>query len=300
MLDFRWIVFRSVAKHLSFTKAAGELFMTQPAATKRVQELEAEVGLRLFLRQGNRIALTPAGETLLSFADRAQALQEELHFALGKLKDKVGGHLRLGASTTIAQYVIAPVLSRFYQRYPHVQLSLLNGNTETIEQALLHQNIDLGIVEGNSHRRELAYTPFLPDELLPVVRAEHTLAKQPGITFKELLRQPLVLRERGSGTLEVIEDVLRAHDLKLPDLNVVLYLGSSETIKSFLLHSDCVALLSAYTVKQELETGKLAVLQPRDFSLTRTFWFAQLLGQQEGLAQLFQRFAQRQPDQPAR
>ncbi|MBA9079284.1 LysR substrate-binding domain-containing protein [Rufibacter quisquiliarum] len=298
MLDFRWIVFRSVAKHLSFTKAAGELFITQPAATKRIQELEAEVGLRLFLRKGNRIQLTPAGETLLSFADRSHALQEEMQFALGKLKNQVGGHLRLGASTTIAQYVLAPVLSKFYQRHPQVQLSLANGNTEAIEQALLLQHIDLGIVEGSSHRRELQYTPFLPDELLPVVRAGHPLARKGTITFQELVQQPLVLRERGSGTLEVIEEALRPHYLRLPDLNVVLYLGSSETIKSFLQHSDCVALLSAHAIQLEVEAGKLAVLPPQDFHLARTFWFVQLLGQQEGLAQLFQRFAQRQYNLP--
>ncbi|MFC6996866.1 LysR substrate-binding domain-containing protein [Rufibacter roseus] len=294
MLDFRWIVFRSVAKHLSFTKAAGELFITQPAATKRIQELEAEVGQRLFLRKGNSIQLTSAGETLLTFVDRAHALQQEMQFALGRLKDEVGGNLRLGASTTIAQYVIAPLLSAFYQRYPHVRLSLLNGNTETIEQALLHQDIDLGIVEGSSQRRELQYTPFIPDELLPVVRSGHTLTLQGSITFKELVKQPLVLRERGSGTLEVIEEAMHAHHLRLPDLNVVLYLGSSETIKSFLLHSDCVALLSAHSIKQEVAAGTLVALQPEDFHLTRTFWFAQLVGQPDGLARLFQRFAQRQ------
>ena len=194
--------------------------------------------------------------------------------------------------------MLAPVLSKFYQRHPQVQLSLANGNTEAIEQALLLQHIDLGIVEGSSHRRELQYTPFLPDELLPVVRAGHPLARKGTITFQELVQQPLVLRERGSGTLEVIEEALRPHHLRLPDLNVVLYLGSSETIKSFLQHSDCVALLSAHAIQLEVEAGKLAVLPPQDFHLARTFWFVQLLGQQEGLAQLFQRFAQRQYNLP--
>ncbi|GAA4307143.1 LysR family transcriptional regulator [Nibribacter koreensis] len=298
MLDFRWKVFRSVAKHLSFTKAAGELFITQPAATKRVQELEAEVGLRLFLRKGNRIQLTPAGETMLAFAERAHALQEEVAFAMGKLKDQVSGHLRLGASTTIAQYVMAPVLSAFHQRYPHVKLSLLNGNTEAMEQALIHQDIDLGIVEGLSHRRELQYTPFLPDELVPVVRAGHALTQTGSITLPELALQPLVLRERGSGTLEVIEEALRAHQLRLPDLNVVLDLGSSETIKSFLQHSDCVALLSGYSIQQELASGKLVTLLPDGFSLKRSFWFVQPVGQPEGLSALFQQFCLRQYNLP--
>ena len=155
MLDFRLQVFYTVAKRLSFTKAAGELFISQPAVTRHIHELEQQFGTTLFERLGNQIRLTPAGETALRHAETILANYRQLQYDLSVLKGQHAGTLRLGASTTVAQYVIPPILARFHERYADVKISLVSGNTQQSEQALLNHDIELGIVDGRTHLHEL-------------------------------------------------------------------------------------------------------------------------------------------------
>src|ERR1035437_5923923 len=145
MLDFRLKVFQCVAQNLSFTKASNQLFITQPAITKHIKELESEFEVKLFDRIGNKISLTQAGNILLSYTDHILSLHNEVKFELSQLKGNLEGNLRLGASTTIAQYVIPAALAKFNERFPEIKLSLLNGNTEFIEHKLLKNEIDIGI-----------------------------------------------------------------------------------------------------------------------------------------------------------
>jgi DNA-binding transcriptional LysR family regulator len=233
MPDFRLRVFQTVARHLSFTKAAQELFITQPAITKHIHELELSYKQRLFERRGNRISLTEAGEALRLHADAVEQLDQQLNETLHSLHGGEGGRLRLGASTTLAQYVIPRLLPGFQTRYPDSKLTLLNGNSEQIAEALLRGQIDLGFVEGRSKSRDLHYEPFLEDELVVVRRAQPG-TDTPSLTLAELVQQPLVLRERGSGTLEVLEHALRIRQVKLAELNVLFQLESTEAIKTYL------------------------------------------------------------------
>ena len=176
MSDFRLKVFQSVAKNLSFTKASQELFVSQPAITKHIQELEATYQTRLFDRQGSKISLTESGRHLLH--------------------NEYIGELKLGASTTIAQYVLPPLLGSFIGKFPQVNLSLLNGNSREIEAALQEHRIDLGLVEGVFRLPNLKYTTFLEDELVAVVHSKSRLQLPEEITPQDLLAIPLVLRER--------------------------------------------------------------------------------------------------------
>ncbi|MBC8083325.1 MAG: LysR family transcriptional regulator, partial [Hymenobacter sp.] len=171
MPDFRLRVFQAVARHLSFTRAAQELFVSQPAITKHVRELERGYGQRLFERRGNRVSLTDAGHLLLTHADAVEALHQQLTEQLHGLHGEAAGRLRLGASTTLAQYVLPPLLPGFQRRYPQVALTLLNGNSEQIADAILRGQLDLGFVEGRSKSRDLHYEPLLADELVAVRRA---------------------------------------------------------------------------------------------------------------------------------
>ncbi|MBW3128251.1 LysR family transcriptional regulator [Hymenobacter profundi] len=155
MPDFRLRVFLTVARHLSFTKAAQELFISQPAVTKHVRELERAYGQRLFERRGSRIRLTEAGQALLTHATAVEQLDEQLHQPLLTLRDTESGRLRLGASTTLMQYVLPRLLPRFQARYSNVMLSLRNRNAEQIAEALLDGQIDLGFVDGRSKSRDL-------------------------------------------------------------------------------------------------------------------------------------------------
>lgn len=291
MSDFRLKVFQAVAKNLSFTKASQELFVSQPAITKHVQELEATYRTRLFDRQGSRISLTESGKLLLEHCERILEEYKRLEYEMHLLHNEYTGELRLGASTTIAQYVLPAMLGGFIGKFPKVSLSLMNGNSREIEAALQEHRIDLGLVEGVFRLPNLKYTTFLEDELVAVVRANSKLAVGEEITSKELSGLPLVLRERGSGTLDVFERSLSQHNIKLSSLKVLMYLGSTESIKLFLEHTDCLGIVSVRSISRELYAGLLRVVEIKDMPMPREFCFAQPQGQESGLAQVFMQFA---------
>lgn len=291
MSDFRLKVFQSVAKNLSFTKASQELFVSQPAITKHIQELETCYRARLFDRQGNKISLTEAGKLLLEHSERILDDYKRLEYEMHLLHNEYRGELRLGASTTIAQYVLPPLLANFIGKFPQVNLSLLNGNSRGIEIALQEHRIDLGLVEGIFRLPTLKYAPFLQDELVAVVRTNSKLLLPDEITPEDLSRIPLVLRERGSGTLDVFERALSEHNLKLSSLRVLMYLGSTESIKLFLEHTDCMGIVSIRSVDRELLAGQLRVVEIKGMAMSREFNFVQLQGQESGLSQVFMQFA---------
>ncbi|MGI6815720.1 LysR substrate-binding domain-containing protein [Bacteroides sp. KG123] len=291
MSDFRLKVFRSVAKNLSFTKASQELFISQPAITKHVQELETTYQTRLFDRQGNRICLTESGKILLEHCERILEDYKRLEYEMHLLHNEYIGELRLGASTTIAQYVLPPLLGSFIGKFPQVSLSLMNGNSREIEAALQERRIDLGLVEGVARLPNMRYTALLEDELVAVVRTGSKLPIGDEIAPEELLDYPLVLRERGSGTLDVFEKSLQRHDIRLSSLRVLMYLGSTESIKLFLEHTDCLGIVSIRSVIRELSSGQLRVVEINGMPMTRDFSFVLPQGQESGLAQVFMRFA---------
>ncbi|PJJ54755.1 LysR substrate-binding domain-containing protein [Hymenobacter chitinivorans] len=280
MPDFRLRVFQSVARHLSFTKAAQELFITQPAITKHIRELERSYGQRLFERRGNRVTLTEAGRLLLSHADAVETLHQQLTDQLHGLHAEAAGRLRLGASTTLAQYVLPPILPGFQARYPHVELILHNGNSEQIAEALLYGHIDLGFVEGQVKNRDLHYEPLMDDELVAVRCATAAGPPAEPMPLQKALAHPLVLRERGSGTLEVLEFALKAHKTKLSDLKVALYLDNTEAIKSYLEAAPgCLGFVSKRALHKELEAGRLEIVPVQDLALPRQFEAVWLQGQ---------------------
>ena len=169
MSDFRLKVFQSVAKNLSFTKASQDLFISQPAITKHIQELESTYQTRLFDRQGSKICLTESGKLLLEHCERILEDYKRLEYEMHLLHNEYKGGLKLGASSTISQYVLPPLLASFIKKFPHISLSLTNGNTREIETALQEHNIDIGLVEGVLRLPNQKYTPFLEDELEAVI-----------------------------------------------------------------------------------------------------------------------------------
>jgi molybdate transport repressor ModE-like protein len=295
MPDFRLRVFQAVARHLSFTKAAQELYITQPAVTKHIRELERLYAQRLFERRAGRVTLTEAGRLLLAHADEVESLHQQLTDHLHALHDEAAGRLRLGASTTLAQYVIPAILPGFQQRYPHVELTLLNANSEQIAEALIHGHIDLGFVEGQVKNRDLHYELLLHDELLAVRKATAQGAPAVPLPLAEVLRQPLVLRERGSGTLEVLEFALRARQIKLSEVQVAFYLDNTEAIKAYLEAApDCVGFVSKRAIAKEVAAGKLEVVPVQDLHLQRRFEAVWVQGQPlSAQAQRFLAHAQR-------
>lgn len=289
-MDFRLKVFYSVAANLSFTKASKELYISQPAISKHIHELEVQYKTPLFDRTGNRIVLTRAGELLLSHTITLLTAYRQLNFEMNLLTDNICGELRLGASTTIAQYVLPPILSTIIGKFPDIRISLMNGNSRDIEKALCEGKITLGLVEGNTRQSSLRYLPFMKDELVVVTHTRSKLARYDELTLKELCTLPLVLRENGSGTLAVLESSLAEHQIKLSQLNVLMQLGSTEGIKLFLENSDALAIVSVRAVTRELKSGALKVIDITDFLAERMFSFVQLQGQSGGLEEKIIRY----------
>lgn len=291
MSDFRLKVFLSVAHNLSFTKASQELFITQPAISKHIQELEGQYKAPLFERLGNKISLTPAGLLLLEHSERILAGYKQLEYEMNLLHDEHTGELRLGASTTIAQYVLPALLALFTEKFPMVKTTLINGNSRDIEKALQEHQIDLGMVEGNIRLPNLKYVDFMEDELVAVVHAQSKLSKLDEISLEKLKNTPLVLRERGSGTLDVLETALQSHNIKLSDLNIRMHLGSTESIKRFLEKTECMGIVSIRSIYRELAAGLFKVMEVEGLQMQRNFSFVYPFGKDIGLVQSFQQFS---------
>ena len=249
-MDFRLKVFFTVANRLSFTKAASELFITQPAISKHIHELEEEYKIKLFDRNGSKISITKAGELLLKHTKNIFEIYREIDFDLSALINQQQGTLRLGASTTNSQYVIPPLLARFHQKSQDIKINLRNGNTEQIENALLNKEIEIGIVEGQSKNQSIKYTHFLKDELVLVCNNKNPLVNKKHVTKEDFKTMRFLMREQGSGTLEVIEYALKPFEMKLSQLTVEMQLGSTESIKSYLMNSNCVAFISIHAINK--------------------------------------------------
>ncbi len=292
MFDFRLQVFYTVAKRLNFTKAAAELFITQPAVTKHIRELEQHFKTSLFERSGNKkIVLTAAGEILLQYAETLAGTYRELEFDMNLLVKQHTGVLRIGGSTTVSQYVIAPILAKFHRKFKDVQVSLITANTEQIEQALLNKEIDLGIIEGISKNPQIRYQPFINDELVLVTGTNNKYLKKDSLKPDELKNYPLLMREHGSGTLDVIAHALKPYHIKLADLKIEMQLGGTESIKAYLLHSNCLAFLSVHSILKELRNNECRIIDIKGLAILRPFYFIQPHGQPASIAELFMRFA---------
>ncbi len=291
MFDFRLKVFYTVAKRLNFTKAAEELFITQPAVTKHIKEIENHYKIKLFDRKGTKIKLTVAGEILLQYAEEIFGLYRNLEFELNSLQQRHNGRLRIGASTTIAQYVLPPVLAAFHKKFNDIKVVLTINNTEQIEQSLQNGDIDFGIIEGQSKNSLFKYTKFIKDEIVLTANSNHPLAKKGNVRSTDLLKIPLLLREPGSGTLEVITHALKLLGIKLSQLQIEMRLGGNESIKSYLLNSDSLAFLSIHSIIKELRNKELSIVDIKGLTIERHFYFIQQKGEIGSVADLFMKFA---------
>jgi DNA-binding transcriptional LysR family regulator len=272
MADRRLQVFHTVARLLSFTKAAETLHMTQPAVTFQVRQLEEYFNTRLFDRTHNRISLTDAGKRVFDYADRIFELYAEMENGVRELTGEISGALTIGASTTIAEYMLPTLLGDFNSRYPEVSIHLKVSNSEGIVSMVESNAIDLGVVESPVGNKNLVVEACKQDQLVAIVPPGHPLAKMSEIKLRELLELPFICREEGSGTREVINDYLDS----LPDcaagLKVSMELGSPEAVKGAVEAGMGVSVVSKATVQKELKLGTLVTLT-LDPPLFRPFSF---------------------------
>jgi DNA-binding transcriptional LysR family regulator len=286
-MDYRDIVFLNVAENLSFSKAAGNLCISQPAVTKHIKELESRYKVNLFDRKGNKIFLTRAGELVYNSLKKIDGLYRDLDIEVSKISNTSTGEFVLGASSTISQYVIPKVMASFHKRYPGIKIHLINGNSFDMEQLLLSNKIDMALVENESSQSDIRYTEFMDDELITVTGANSVYAKRRNIGLEDFRQFPIVLREVGSGTLEVVKSALVDSGLDFEALNTHVHLGSTESIKNFLLDFDGIAVVSEQAVANELYMNRLIKLNVSGLSIPRKFRIALNKGYESSMVRVF-------------
>jgi DNA-binding transcriptional LysR family regulator len=272
MADRRLQVFHTVARLLSFTKAAEHLHMTQPAVTFQIRQLEEHFNTRLFDRTHNKINLTAAGERVFEYADRIISLYSEMDSRVRELTGDVSGILIVGASTTIAEYVLPGLLGEFQTRYPSVNVRLSVSNSLGIVHQVENNSIDVCIVESPVANKNLAVEVCWHDELVVIMQKTHALAKKAFLLPRDLVGLPFLSREEGSGTREVIADYLERNRMHLSDLNLCMEFGSPEAIKSAVEAGLGISVVSRATVGKEVKLGTLVAV-PLKPSLERPFSF---------------------------
>ena len=270
MADRRLQVFHAVAKHLSFTKAAETLFMTQPAVTFQVKQFEEHLNTRLFDRAQGRISLTPAGQLAFEYAERILALSAELDTRLKEMSGQAAGPLLIGASMTIGEYVLPQLIGKFKAQFPSVAPTLFVGNSETVQERVAERSLDLGFIEGDSHLATLGSEVCGEDELQVVCAPTHPLAKEAFTLPSALTQYPYVNREPGSGTREVIDRYLQKAGVSPESMNVVVELGSPEAIKGLVATGLGFAIMSRVIASKELQLGQLVQVPLRP-ALLRNF-----------------------------
>ncbi len=272
MADRRLQVFYTVARLLSFTRAAEAMHMTQPAVTFQVRQLEEHFNTRLFDRTHNRISLTEAGMRIYEYAERIFELYSEMENAVRELTGDVSGVLNVGASTTIAEYMLPSLLGDFKARYPDVNISLKVANSDGIVSMVENNVIDLGVVEAPVTNKNLVVEQCRTDQLVLIVPRGHALASCDRVPITRLLDYPYIHREQGSGTREVIIEHLAVAGIKPSDLNVAMELGSLEAIKGAVEAGMGISVLSRATISKEVKLGTLAAVN-LDPPLERPFSF---------------------------
>jgi len=272
MADRRLQVFYTVARLLSFTKAAEALHMTQPAVTFQVRQMEEHYNTRLFDRTHNRIDLTEAGRVAFKYAEQIFEHYAEMENAIREMTGDISGAITLGASTTIAEYMLPALLGEFKSKYADVNVRLKVTNTEGIVSMVENNVIDLGVVEAPVNNKNLLVEVCRVDQLVVIVSPQHPLADKPAINMKELSEYPFICREQGSGTREVIMEYLAEQNFAKDHLNSCLELGSSEAIKGAVEAGMGVSILSKSSISKELKLGTLKGI-PLNPALERPFSF---------------------------
>jgi DNA-binding transcriptional LysR family regulator len=257
MPDRRLQAFHAVAKHRSFTKAADALCMTQPAVTFQIRQLEDHFDTRLFDRANGRIALTPAGVVALEYAERILGLYTELDVKVKELTGQEVGPLTIGASTTIAEYLLPQIVGEFKSRHPGIVPQLVVANSEAIQARVAERSLDLGFIEGDSHLRTLVTDVCCEDELRVVCAASHPLARQKTLAAETLIEYPYIGRELGSGTREVIDHYLQKAGLSPDALHVIMEATSPEALKGLVATGLGFTIMSCATVEKEVRLGDL-------------------------------------------
>jgi LysR family transcriptional regulator, transcriptional activator of the cysJI operon len=265
-------IFYTVAERGSFSAAAQALQMTQPAVTMQVQSLEDYFGTKLLQRSTKRIELTEAGRALMPYAQRSIDLIRDTETQMSKFTKHLKGRLQLGASLTIGEYILPRLLGPFGQEFPHIAISMKVMNTAQIMEEIINHQLNFGLIEAPVNHPDMHMEAVMSDELKLIVGKEHPLAGKREVELEEAMRYPIVLREQGSGTRLVMEEQLRAKQMNVSDLKIVMELGSTGAVKSAVEAGLGISFVSSSSVKHEVALGLIQTIPIRDVQFKRQFY----------------------------
>jgi DNA-binding transcriptional LysR family regulator len=253
IIDFRHLeTFCRVAALKSFSRAADDLFLTQPTVSGHILSLERFLSLRLFDRTGREIRLTKAGEMFLRYASKILTVRKDLLNALSEFSQGIRGELSLGASTIPGEYLLPRLMGDFKRAHPRLTLSLKISDTKDIVQELLQGHIEFGLIGAKVDHPSLHYEKFEEDEIIVIAPCGHPLTRKRSVGFEDLLKEPWIIREEGSGTQMAVEKVLRKKGKSLKDFNVAIEMGSTSSVKEGVKAKLGLAFISRRAVEEEL------------------------------------------------
>ena len=264
-----WDAFGTVYEERNLSRAARHLHVSQPALSRSVQSLEGQYGVRLFQRTNRGVVPTPAGDALYRYAQTIRGAVEESRAAVAAASEGTAGELVVGASLTIADYILPAPIAAFTRAHPRVRMRIDARNTADISRLLVNEAIRLAFVEAPLYDMRLVQRPFLEDTLGAVVPAAHRLARAGNARIRDIQREPLLIRERGSGTRSVLEEALRARDMRLADFRICVESSSASNIVSLVARGAGVAILSEWVVRGIGPERGVAFVAIEDLALSR-------------------------------
>ena len=262
----RLFIFHTVARLGSFTKAAVELKISQPAVSIQVKELERSLDTTLLSRLRTGVVLTDTGGTVYDYTRRIFALADEMSFAIQDVSGLQSGRLTIGSSSTPGEYILPLAIGRFLERYPRVEVSLAISNTQTIVDQILNRELDLGMAGAPVDIKGLVSFPYVQDEIVLVASTTHALARKRRVTLDDVADEPFVMRESGSATRRAAEECFDARGIQV---RVVMDLGSNEAVKRAAAAGLGLGVLSKFSVGPDVAAGYLTVLSVEDWKCER-------------------------------
>lgn len=265
-------IFRNVIEHQSFSRAAEAVYLTQPTISSHIKYLEDHFGCRLIDRMGRKALPTKSGELLYEYAGRLLALQEELEMAMAEFQGKMSGRLTIGGSTIPGGYMLPRIIGQFIHQYSDVTVSLVVGDTVQIVEDILSGAVELGMVGARIGEKRITQEKLIEDDMRLIVPANHKWADRNSIDITDLLKEPFIIREKGSGTLASIENSIKDKGEDIDSLNIVAEMGSTEAVVQGIKGSIGISILSSIAVFDELKSGSLKALTVRGMNLKRNFY----------------------------
>lgn len=265
-------IFHKVIELKGFSRAAEAVHISQPTVSSHIKDLEEHFGCQLIDRIEKKAFPTKAGEILFEYASRLLSLRDESESAMAAFEGKISGKLRLGGSNIPGGYILPKLVGKFIKVYPEVSVSLKIGDSEEIIADINNSRVDLGLVGLKSSSKKIVQETLMEDSLCLVIPNDHKWSDYSSIGLAELVNEPLILREEGSGTLKTLKNSLTKAGLKLSHLNIVANMGSTTAVLQCIRNHIGVSILSSIPVQDEINSNLLKAIPIEELNLSRFFY----------------------------